>query len=80
MDELAGDSDDKKKISKAEKAAKQKSQKRKKEATSGKKTGFRLQAQSPRSEWWKTRVGPPMAVSLSTVSTSAMAWRKIVHS
>ena len=63
MDELAGDSDDEKKISKAEKAAKRKSQKRKKGATSGKKTGFRLRAQSPRSEWWKTRVGPPMAVS-----------------
>ena len=62
-DELAADSDDEKKLSKAEKAAEQKSQKRKRGAASGKKTGFGPQAQSPRSEWWKTRVGPPMAVS-----------------
>ena len=57
-DELAADSDDEKKLSKAEKAAEQKSQKRKRRAASGKKTGFGPQAQSPRSEWWKDHQWP----------------------
>ena len=50
-DELAADSEDEKKISKAEKAAKQKSNKRKKGTNLKRTSGPAVQSQLPKSEW-----------------------------
>lgn len=63
-DELAADSDDEKKISKAEKAAEQKCQKKKRVSANVKRmagSSAGMSSQPLKSgEWWRSRMGPPM--------------------